>query len=74
MCTFLGTTILSTTEVREASQEKNSQLQFSLYYHDFYLHQYIYAYMCVCSVTQLYLILSSPMDCSPPFSSVRVIF
>ena len=48
MCTFLGVTILSTAEVREASQEKNSQLQFSLYHHDFYLHLYIYTYVCVC--------------------------
>ena len=29
------------------------------------------AYLCVCLVTQSYLTLGDPMDCSPPGSSVR---
>ena len=36
--------------------------------------EYFYLVVCVCSVTQLYLTLSGPIDCSPPVSSVHGIF
>ena len=35
---------------------------------------YLFTYMCVCPVTQSYPTLCSPMDCSPPSSSVHGIF
>ena len=36
--------------------------------------EYLYLVVCVCSVIQLYLTLSDPIDCSPPVSSVHGIF